>query len=182
MTQGIRTVHLATFACCALWVACRPAPDTTQLTAVDQMITATDAAMLTLNELDHARYRLGDSLYVAQGPAFAMRFRDTLDRSAAQALGDQFIALRAAASMGAEHERVSADIIDSGERLRTLRADIANGAVASERGASLIAQEQQRHASLVDAVHRVMDNYRTLQQAWARRDTVNLLLAETTAP
>lgn len=178
MIHGIRTVHLATFASCALWMACRQAPDPAQLTAVDQLISATDAAVLTLNELDRGRYRRSDSLFADQQAGFASRFEDTLDRSAAKALGDQYIALRASSTMGADHERVLAEIATSSERLRTLRADLAIGAIQKEKGALLITHEQERHTALIEEVHHVIDNYRTLQQAWDRRDTVAVLLSE----
>ena len=183
MIHGIRTVQFATFASCALWVSCKPqAPDPAQLTAVDQLISTTDAAMLTLNELDRGRYLRSDSLFVQQRVGFVERFRDTLDPRSAQALGDQFIALRASHEMGADHERLLDEIGTTSERLRTLRNDLANGAIKVHDAAPIIASEQKRHTLLIDAVHRVMDNYRVLQHAWDRRDTVAMLLSDTNTP
>ena len=185
MIHGIRTVHLAPFASCALLVACRQAPDPAQLTAVDQLISATDAAVLTLNELDRGRYRRSDSLFRDQQAGFASLFEDTLGRHAATVLADQYIALRASAAMGSDHERLLADITSSSERLRVLRSDLSNGSIQKEKGALLIGHEQQRHTAIIEEVHHVIDNYRTLQQAWDRRDTVAVLLSEanpSTAP
>ncbi len=182
MIHGIRTAPLFAFTSCALWAGCHQAPDPAQLTAVDQLITTTDAALLTLNELDRTRYHRSDSLYQDQRGSFAMRFRDTLDRSTAKALGDQFISLRASQEMGTAHERTSADIAASSERLRTLHTDIANGAIDKEQAASLVTGEQQRHTTLIEAVHRVIDNYRMLQLAWDRRDSVAALIADTKPP
>lgn len=176
------TTRFATFASCTLWMACHQAPDPGQLTAVDQAISATEAAMFTLHELDRGRYQRGDSLFAEQRAAFTGRFRDTLGRNTARILGGQFITLRASAAMSRDHEHVLADITSSGERLRALRADLASGALRKEEGASLIAAEQQRHTALIGAVHNVIDNYRALQQAWDRRDTVALLLSDAVLP
>ena len=182
MIHGIRTVHLLAFASCALWAGCHQAPDPAQLTAVDQLITTTDAALLTLNELDRTRYHRSDSLFQEQRDSFAMYFHDTLDRYPAKALGDQFIALRASQEMGAAHERMIADIATSSERLRTLRTDIANAAMGKAQATSIVAAEQQRHTIMIEAVHRVIDNYRLLQLAWDRRDSVASLIADTNPP
>lgn len=182
MNQGIRTARQMAFASCALLLACRQAPDPAQLSAVDQLISATDAAVLTLNELDRRRYERSDSLYAGQRTAFSERFTDTLPRAAAGALGQQFITLRAAASMGAQHEHVLDQLIASSERLRNLRNDISGGALDAQQAALDIDGEQRHHASSIEAVHRVIDNYRTLQQAWDRRDSVMVLLANTQPP
>ena len=87
--------------------------------------------------------------------------------------------------MGSDHERLLADITSSSERLRVLRSDLSNGSIQKEKGALLIGHEQQRHTAIIEEVHHVIDNYRTLQQAWDRRDTVAVLLSEanpSTAP
>lgn len=160
-----------------LLMACAAAPDPQQLTAVDQLIAATDAASLALRELDRGRYTRADSLFGDQDSALRARFAQPLRPEAAQPLASQWIALRHAAAMGADHERVLGELLASAERLRALRSDIAQGAVAPRAAAPLIAAEQQRHAAVMDAAHAVMDNYRILQRAWDRRDTVRTLLA-----
>jgi hypothetical protein len=178
MSQGMRTVLLATVASCTLSTACRKAPDPAQLTAVDQLISATDAALLTLNELDRGRYQRSDSLYHMQAGLFRGRFADTLAPAEAKMLGDQYITLRAADHMGDDHERILADIATSTERLRALRSDLAAGAIDQEDGTSLITAEQRRHIELIEGVHGIIDNYRMLQKAWDRRDSVALLLSD----
>ncbi|HRH37290.1 MAG TPA: hypothetical protein PK760_03025, partial [Flavobacteriales bacterium] len=106
MIQRIRTGRFAAFAsCAALLMACAQAPDPAQLTAVDQLIEATDAALLTLNELDRSRYTHSDSLFHVQRDGFASIFKDTPQRDQAKVLADQFIALRASARMKSDHER-----------------------------------------------------------------------------
>ena len=182
MTPGIRTTHFIAFASCALVVACAEAPDTAQITAVDQLISATDGAMLTLNELDRERYVRSDSLFTLQQAGFADRFNDTLDREAATALGNQFLALRTASVMGEDHVRVLDDLIASGERLRALRSQLAQGTMRRTEGANAIAAEQAHHTALIVGVHAVMDNYRVLQRAWDRRDSVANWLADAQAP
>ena len=179
MNPGIRTVRSMTFAACALFTACGQVPDPAQLTAVDQLITATDAAVLTLNELDRSRYARMDSLFAGERTRFDARFADTLGRDAAGMLGSQFILLRAAGTMGKDHERVLARLIEDSERLRWLRNDLANNALDAKEAAPLIAQEQRQHADVISGVHAVMDNYRLVQHAWDRADSVATLLADT---
>lgn len=163
-------------------LACTHAPDPAQLTAVDQLITANDGAALTLNELGRQRYLHADSLLTLDSARYAVRFADTLAPSSAQALGSQWLTLRHAAAMGRDHERVLGELILAGERLRLLRADIAAGALDAGAAASLIAAEQKHHSDVIGGVHAVIDNYRLLQQAWDRRDTVEQLLANTDRP
>jgi hypothetical protein len=163
-------------------LACAHAPDTAQLTAVDQLITANDGAALTLNELGRQRYLLADSLLTLDSDRFAARFADTLTPPSAQALGSQWLTLRHATTMGRDHERVLGELVLAGERLRMLRADIAAGALDAGESAALIAAEQKHHTDVIGGVHAVIDNYRLLQQAWDRRDTVEQLLANTDRP
>ncbi|MBK9175044.1 MAG: hypothetical protein IPM46_01655 [Flavobacteriales bacterium] len=182
MTLHALPSALATLIASALLMACTAPPAPEQITALNQLITATDGAMLTLNELDRGRYGRADSLLQLHGEGFAQRFEDTLVRDEARALGLQWIALTHAESMGADHERVLGDLIASGERLRVLRNDLATGALNSVEGKVAIALEQKRHTEVINAVHAAMDNYRLLQQAWDRRDTVQVLLANTAMP
>lgn len=162
--------------------SCKHAPDPAQLTAVDQLIEATEAAALTLRELNRGRYAEADSLLAADSALFAQRFNDTLYPDDARALGNQWLALRHAAGMGDDHERTLADLIEAAERLRLLRADIAGSAFRDEQAAAVIRAEQERHTAVIGNVHAVIDNYRLLQHAWDRRDTVALLLAGSDAP
>ncbi len=182
MTGGNRKPLQAALVLSALLLACAAPPDPQQLTALDQLISATDAASLALRELDRGRYARADSLFEDQDSAMRARFAEPLRPAAAQPLANQWIALRHASSMGADHERVLGDLLTSAERIRMLRNDLAQGAIARQEAAALITAEQRRHAQLIDGAHAVLDNYRTLQRAWDRRDTVDLLLAITPSP
>lgn len=179
MIPGRRNIRTVLFALSLMLMACEQPANPAQLGALDNLISATDAAMLTLNELDRGRYDRSDSLFASQQAAFSDRFRDTLGRDAAQALGAQFVTLRSAAVMGNEHERVLTEIAANLERLRKLREDIATGALEASQSAPYLKEEQQRHTAAIEAVHRVIDNYKLIQHAWDRRDTVDLLLADT---
>ncbi|MBL0127165.1 MAG: hypothetical protein IPP83_06825 [Flavobacteriales bacterium] len=177
MTHGIRTVRSAALLLGVLVVGCAEPAQPAQLTAVDQLIFATDGATLTLNELDRERYDRSDSMFAFQQPLFTDRFTDTLNPVAAQALGSQYISLRASANMGRDHVRVLDELITTSARLRILRKRLADGTMDRNDGATAIAAEQQHHTAVIVGVHVIMDNYRQLQRAWDRRDTVNTLLA-----
>lgn len=182
MTHGIRIALGSAFATSALLWSCVQPPDPAQLTAMDQLITATDGALLTLNELDRGRYTLADSLFGMEESGFRARFADTLSKTEARALGNQWIALSRAGAMGTDHMRVLDELGSTAERLRSLRKDVADGAFSGKEAMPLIAEEQRRHIGLMSSVHAVMDNYRVLQQAWDRRDTVTALLAQQQLP
>jgi hypothetical protein len=177
MTRRALPSALAAFIASALLMACAAPPDPQQLTAVDQLISATDAASLALRELDRGRYERADSLFSAQDSALRARFTAPLRPDTARPLANQWIALRNAVAMGGNHERVLNELLTSAERLRALRSDIANGAIARKQAAPFIAAEQKRHTALIEGAHAVLDNYRILQRAWDRRDTVLTLLA-----
>jgi len=182
MTTGIRKPRQAAFVMCALMSACAKPPDQQQIAAVDQLITATDAASLTMNELNRARYAEADSQRSADSSLYAARFAEALRPEEARALGNQWVALNGAHAMARDHERVLIELIASAERLRALRHDIANGAFDREQAAPLIATEQQLHTEMIGGVHAVIDNYRLLQQAWDRRDTVASYFAHSATP
>lgn len=181
MTPGIRQSLQTASALSALLLACAKAPDQQQLTAVDQLITATDGAALTLNELDRSRYEEAASMLASDSAAYAWRFGNALRPDEARVLGSQWTTLRGAAAMARDHERVLAELIASAERLRALRNDILIGAMDARSAAGIIANEQERHTEVSAGVLAVIDNYRALQQAWDRRDSVRLLFADTTA-
>ena len=182
MTIGIRKPWHAAFALSALLLACTKPPDQQQIAAVDQLIAATEAASLTMNELSRARYAEADSQRAADSALYAARFAEALRPQEARALGNQWVALNGAHAMARDHERVLIELIATAERLRALRHDIATGAFDREQAAPLIATEQERHAQVIGGVHAVIDNYRLLQQAWDRRDTVAMCLAHSPTP
>jgi hypothetical protein len=167
----------------ALVMSCSEAvPSAAQLNTVDSLVTATDAAVLTLNELDQGRYDRMDTLFQQHQARFLERFKDTLDPNSAHVLGDQFLQLRSARQLGEDHVRVMSDIAAASERLRALRTDLANGAIDTVAAAAIITNEERRHTALLDAVRAVIANYRSVQLAWDRRVEVDSLLMMTTAP
>lgn len=178
MIHGIRCTACCALAWGALAMGCAPAkPDPAQLSTVDSLITTTAAALLTLNELDAGRYHRLDSTYEATSSTFRARFNDTLDRTSARVLGDQYLLLRGARKLGDDHLRVTTDLRSTSERLHALRNDLAQGAIAPGKAGNLIDRERTQHAALTDEVYLVIANYRAVQQAWDRRDTVEQLLS-----
>jgi hypothetical protein len=97
-------------------------------------------------------------------------------------LGDQYLLLRGARRLGADHLRVANDLRSTSERLHALRNDLAQGAIAPEKALDLIGRESTQHAALTDEVYLVIANYRAVQQAWDRRDTVEQLLSLSALP
>lgn len=183
MIHGIRCTACSALAWGALAMGCAPAtPDPAQLSTVDSLITTTAAALFTLNELDAGRYHRLDSTYEATSSVFRARFTDTLDRNSARVLGDQYLLLRGARRLGADHLRVANDLRSTSERLHALRNDLAQGAIAPEKALDLIGRESTQHAALTDEVYLVIANYRAVQQAWDRRDTVEQLLSLSALP
>ncbi len=176
MKPGILSAALATLALGGLVPGCRQAADPGQLQAVDGMITSLEAAMLTLNELDHGRYLRADSLFQQQQGSFNARFRDTLDRSTADKLGNHFLVLRASGRMGDDHMQLLADLTRATERLRNLRQDLSTAVMDPEQGALALARERITLHDLEANVHRAIDNYRTVQRMWEERDTIDTLL------
>lgn len=185
MNRGILFAAIAALALNGFLHSCRTAPDPAQLRAVDSLITSVDAAMLTLNELDRARFQRTDSMFQAQRALFETRFQDTLDRATADALGNQFIVLRGSAEMGKAHENVLIDLGATAERVRALALDLKNGAMEPEAGRAALANEYKAWASLDSSVHVAIDNYRLVQSAWdnaAHTDTLLTPVASTLLP
>jgi hypothetical protein len=178
MRSLILSTALAAFACSGLLPGCRTAADPAQLSAVDGMITSLEAAMLTLDELDHGRYVRVDSLYTVHQQSFAQRFRDTLGRHEALLLANHFLVLRAARSMGDDHLALREHLADAAQRLRNLRQDLASGIMDHEQGAVALARERLILQDTEESVHRALDNYRTVQRAWDDRTEVGSLLAD----
>ncbi len=177
MNRGILFAAIGALAVNGFFQGCRTPADPAQLRAVDSLITTVDAAILTLNELDRARFLRTDSMFKAQRPLFETRFQDTLDRATADALGNQFIALRGSAEMGQAHENVLSDLSASSERLRALQLDLKNGAMEPDAARAVIANEFKTWTSLETSVLGVIDNYRVVQRAWEQMAHIDSLLA-----
>ncbi|MEO8589062.1 MAG: hypothetical protein ABI432_06825 [Flavobacteriales bacterium] len=176
MNRGILLASITALAMNGLFQGCRTPADPAQLRTVDSLITTVDAAMLTLNELDRTRYQRTDSMFQVQRPLFEARFKDTLDRAAADVLGNQFLALRTAADMGRDHERVLNDLGTTAERLRALRLDLQNGAMEPPKGRIAMNRERTAWSLLETSVLGVIDNYRIVQRTWENVAQVDTLL------
>lgn len=178
MNHGILSTVLATLAWSGLALGCRPAADPAQLKALDSMITNTEAASLTLDELDHGRYLRADSLFRTLQQRFADKFRDTLGREEALLLGNHYLVLRAARTMGNDHLALRSTLEATAVRLRDLRRDLESGSMDQEQGAAAIARERLLMQDVEADVHRALDNYRTVQRAWEERTMVEPLIAQ----
>lgn len=179
MNRGILFATAAALTLGSLGLGCKPAVGPSHLKSVDSLLTTVEAALLTLNELDHARYTRATAVYRSESARFQERFKDTLDRPTAELLGNHFRLLRAAESMGEEHEQVLAALILGKERLKALRKDMESGAIHAEEAEVALAAERKAGTHVADQVDAVIANYRTIQRAWEERDTVDSLLAIT---
>jgi hypothetical protein len=179
MNRGILFATAAALTLGSLGFGCKPAAGPSHLKSVDSLLTTVEAALLTLNELDRERYTRATAVYRSEAARFQERFKDTLDRPTAELLGNHFRLLRAAESMGEEHDQVLAELIVSKDRLKALRRDMESGAMNAQDADKALAAE--RDASAYTAVHvdAVIANYRTIQRAWEDRDAVDSLLAVT---
>ena len=160
-------------------VSCRRAADPRQIAAVDSLITALDAVRLTLNELDTQHYAAADSILQANRVLFLQRFADTLDRTNASTLGDQFVQLREASRRATDHRNVSEAAAKGTVRLKQLKQDLSTAALAEEEGARALANEATAVATIENSVLEVITNYRSTQRALERQLQVDSLLVDT---
>lgn len=163
MNRGILFAIPGALACCALAQACRTPADPGQLHTVDSLITFTNAALLALNELDTARYAEAEAFHARHAAALDSLLHDTLDSVNAELLVNTALVMRHVPHMAADHRRVAADLAASGQRLRALRTDLEKQAMAPAEGVPVVAQERSLTVQLDTAMHRLLDNYRTLQ-------------------
>lgn len=170
-----------TLAALTLWVLATGCQHTTapqHVTTVDSLLTTTNGALLTLRELDPARYDHLDSVYQALLPAFLASFKDTLPADQAHLLVDRFLAMRAAARMGNDQRTLEQRLAFRMARLDTLRVDMAAGALADGAVRAAIQAEQRLANFEHEQVLSALDNYRLAQQVWDQRDTVRSLLSD----
>lgn len=159
--------------------ACRQAADRTLAMTVDSMHTVNNGALLTLQELDDARFDHLDSIFRYQHPLFQTRFMDTLTPTEAGRLGNQFLVLRRASQMGRDQRALTIRLRERNERLAALELDLAQGATSRRD----LEQAVQVERTLLEFDHAqvltIIDNYRSAQHAWELRDSVAVLLADT---
>ena len=159
--------------------ACRQAADPALAMIVDSMHTENTGALLTLQELDEARFDHLDSIYRAQQTQFRSRFMDTLIPEEAGQLGNQFLVLRNASQMGRDQRALAIRLRERNERLAVLELDLAQGATSRQELEQAVAVERALLDFDHDQVLAVIDNYRKAQHAWELRDSVTTLLADT---
>jgi hypothetical protein len=179
--RGILFMVLLALAWGGLVNACRRSADAASMQAVDSLITTVDAAILTLNELDPARFDRAASAFITRENEFNRRFNDTLQREEAELLGGQYLALQAAGDMAADHRRTLQELRGSAERLRALRRDVMNAVMPLEEEKKAIGTEAQVHQVLRANVDQAIANYRTIQQAWdllPRTDSLLIVVEE----
>jgi hypothetical protein len=179
MNRGILFATAAALTFGSWGLGCKPAPGPGHLKSVDSLLTTVEAALLTLNELDRERYTRATAVYRSQAARFQERFKDTLDRPTAELLGNHFRLLRAAESMGEEHDQVLAELIVTKDRLKALRRDMESGAMHAQDADKALATEHDAGTYLAVHVDAVIANYRAVQRAWDERDAVDSLLALT---
>jgi hypothetical protein len=179
MNRGILFATAAALTLGSMGLGCKPAAGPDHLKSVDSLLTTVEAALLTLNELDRERYTRAAEVYHTDLQRFQERFKDTLDRPTAELLGNHFRLLRAAESMGEEHDRMLAELIVSKDRLKALRKDMESGAIRAPEAEGALAAERRAGSHIAVLVDAVIANYRTVQRAWEDRDAVDSLLAVT---
>jgi hypothetical protein len=179
MKRGILFAIPGALACCALTQACRTPADPGQLLAVDDLITRTDAALLTLNELDTAHYAGAEAFHAAHAGTLDSLLHDTLDDAHAELLVNAAIVMRHVPHMADDHRRVAADLQAAAQRLRALRTDLERGAIPPDEGAPLVERERAMAVVRDTATHRLLDNNRILQGLTARFPQLDSLLLHT---
>jgi hypothetical protein len=158
--------------------ACKQPASPGQLTAVDSLIVANQAALLTLRELDGSRFLRLDSMLHAKGPAIRRRFSDTLQPSEAQLLAPLYLGLRDAARMGSDQADLLQRIAARDERLQILREDLRQVRMGSNKAAGIIDLERRAQAFDHEQVLTTIDNYRRAQQLWEQCDSLDRVLAQ----
>lgn len=179
MNRGILFAALTAFVGSATATSCRRTADPKQLSAVDSLRTKIEAGALTLQELDVKHYGTADSILEAARPLFLDRFMDTLDRTTATLLGDQFVQLREAGRMESDHLVVRTQAEMMVGRLEALRTDLISGAIDDEAGATAIQRERTKANDLLPMVDQVIANYQAMQRVLERQALVDSILMST---
>ena len=182
MNRGILFAALVALALGTVATSCRRATDPRQLATVDSLITTMEAARLTLNELDTQRYATADSILQGTRALFLHRFHDTLDKTTATALGNQFIALRETDRRATDHRQVVKAVHDAANRLGRLRNDVNSGALSAEDVAKAIANEAAATEGIEHALMQVITNHQATQRVLEQQATADSLLADTLNP
>ncbi|MBL7952539.1 MAG: hypothetical protein JNM62_12565 [Flavobacteriales bacterium] len=160
-------------------VSCRRATDPQRIAAVDSLITAMEAARLTLNELDTQRYATADSILKLRRVLFLRRFNDTLDKPSAALLGDQFVQLREATRRATDHRHVMDAVTSGSARLKQLKQDLSASALLEEEVGKAILNETNAAEAIENSVMHVITNYQANQRVLDLQARVDSLLDDT---
>jgi len=179
MKRGILFAGLVALVASTTVSSCRRAADPQQLATVDSLITAMEAARLTLNELDTQRYAKADSILQRTRGLFLRRFNDTLDKATATQLGAQFVELRETSRREADHLATQQNLSESTIRLKRLRNDIAQGALPEEGIVNALRQEARAAEHAEKNLLLVIENHQATGRSLQLQPTVDSLLADT---
>lgn len=179
MKHGILFAALAALAFSVTVTSCRRATDPQQITTVDSLINDLEAMRLTLNELDTQRYALSDSVFQATRTRFMDRFKDTLDKPTAAALGNQFVQLRETGRRSADHRNILQVIGHTSERLKQLEHDLTNASLPEEDARVALLQEAAIVEGIRNGLLQVITNYQDNQRVLEQQAMIDSLLADT---
>ncbi|HRF81589.1 MAG TPA: hypothetical protein PL070_16045 [Flavobacteriales bacterium] len=179
MKRGILLAGLVALVASTTTSSCRRAADPRQLATVDSLITAMEAARLTLNELDTQRYAKADSVLQRTRGLFLRRFNDTLDKATAAQLGAQFVELRETGRRGMDHRATLQHISESTVRLKRLRSDMVQGALQEDEIVNAMRQEARSAEQAEKNLLLVIENHQATGRSLQLQLTVDSLLADT---
>ncbi len=161
-----------------LGTACRQPASPVELATVDSLIVANQAALLTLRELDVARFDRLDSVQRTHGQAIRERFADTLRPAEARLLATLYLGLRDAAHMGAEQGTLLQRIAERDQRLELLKQDLMDGRIPRADVRPFIEQERRAQAFDHEQVLTTIGNYRRAQLLWEQCDSLEHVLQQ----
>jgi hypothetical protein len=158
--------------------ACSQPPSSGQVATIDSLIVANHAALLTLRELDHQRYRRLDSLNRTHGQAIRARFSDTLRPEEARLLAPVYLGLLEAARMGQDQVSLLQRTEQRDQRLYLLKEDLLAARIPLREAAAYIDLERQAQAYDHQQLLTAIANYRAAQGVWEQCDSVEYVLSQ----
>ncbi len=179
MNRGTLFAAFGTLIASGLLTACRSAAEPELVTTVDSLASHLAKSRDTLVDLDTNVYATADSLLTVDKERFLQRFNDTLDRTTATLLGDQFLRLRDAEKIAQDHRTIHALVVATNERISALRTDLLKGAFTVENGRMAVQHERSICLGLDSAVEHVLTAHGTLKKALQRVGRVDSLLSST---
>ena len=149
MTRAIPVAVLLALASGSLLSACSRPADPAEMATVEQLIQQTESMRIELNSSDTNALRHMGSLFVAEQPSIAQRFRDTLLPHEAEVLGNYHRAMAERLPMvlsarRAEQARLDTTLL----RLRNLRHDLEQGLLSKNKSQEALDMEQRWNNAL----------------------------------